>query len=273
MYLGKYKIKTQNSRTIVLESQNRLKTLQEVQDYLGQEVTQSKQSSIGEILHEGKRILVKGAQGAQGLSLEKEAQKSLNEQIKKHKSVDIIMPHRTLKNITSCGVLQGNRKQDFGLFQGSELKGFISYKAGTSQKCFNGYGGITPKIIQMHPEVQDFVKTIKEITQGELNIGESYMRVVQEPFLQNLSVYGKDFGKDYGEDNVDVILQGNIELKETQNGFILDSNMTHWNQELLEGEYTPVLGQRYTSDRNNQGIKNTRITVNQLQGRNWKYKV
>jgi len=108
---------------------------------------------------------------------------------------------------------------------------YISHKAGSGAKAFSQYGGISEKsgsiddnaLLYNHPEVQSFLNRLYELYQDSITgrtitsnpfdssgkiTTSGVMRKISDTKLINQSVYGPSFGGARGEDNVDLIGQG-----------------------------------------------------------------
>ena len=170
---------------------------------------------------------------------------------------------KTIYRITSVQSTPGTPKSDFHLIDinGNEVM-WLSHKDGTTVKAYQQYGGILEVYkTTKSKELEEFIKILQNITAGEFPKGKAFMRVIKNKKDKLVAIFGKDYGKKRGRNNVDVLLQGNIQLLNKGNYFILDSSHTIVNGEVPAGEYEPVYFARYSSDRNNLGITACRAMI------------
>ena len=157
----------------------------------------------------------------------------------------------------------GTPKSDFHLVDamGNEVA-WISHKDGRTSKDFQQWGGLTElrNVAPNHPEIESFIDAVRADSPNGLDGSKSYARVFQDKKLKMLAVYGIDFGKRPGRQNVDVLLQGPIKLRQVGKNFVLTSNHTMENGTMPDGGYTPQLFVR-KGDRSNFGIANARFMV------------
>lgn len=171
----------------------------------------------------------------------------------------------------------GSPKSDFHLIdeKGNEVV-WISHKDGRSPKDFQQWGGISqrkePKI-HNHPEVQSFIKDLKqkeEYSNG-LPPATSVYRKIKDRKLKNLSVYGNEYGGSLGRQNVSILIQGPVKLVKSAGVYKFQSNHIHYNGDDVDDQgFEPVLAAIYKGDRNDAGIKGTRIVIMPIQGRKFK---
>ena len=157
-------------------------------------------------------------------------------------------------------------KSDFNFTYKGKPVLFISHKAGKKASAYQQYGGITcraGKNICQHEEVENFVNQIKERYSDGMPPGKSLWMKIKNPKLKNLSLFGPDYGKKYGEDNVNGLYQGNIKIVPGDNDtYKLEAHHIIYNGDIPEGEYEPVLYARYSGSRGgNHGIKDLRTAI------------
>lgn len=159
----------------------------------------------------------------------------------------------------------GVPKSDFNFTYEGKPVLFISHKAGTKAKDHQQYGGITcasGKEICEHPEVKAFVRKLKYLYPDGMLPGTSEYRTIIDDELKKLSVFGMDYGREYGNNNVNVLLQGRIKIVPFNNDYKLEANHIVYNGDIPAGTYEPVLYARYSSSRGgNHGIKDLRSMI------------
>ena len=150
--------------------------------------------------------------------------------------------------------------------------GFCSLKDGATAAAIQQWGGASVRfepIIAAHPEVQAFVKTAKEMFPTEIPQGTTVAREISDQKLRMQGIYGSGYGGSFGVNNVDVLLQGTVNINSISftEYKITGSAMTHSNGSTLPPEYQPVLMAIYKGDRSDYGIKNARINLYSKSGR------
>ena len=159
----------------------------------------------------------------------------------------------------------GTPKSDFNFtFKGKNVL-FISHKAGTKARHHQQYGGTTctsGKEICEHPEVKNFVQMLKQKYPDRMPPGSSNYLKIEDNELKKLSVFGMDYGKEYGNNNVNVLLQGRVEIVPDGDEYKLTASHIVYNGDLPIGPYEPVLYARYSGSRGgNHGIKDLRSMI------------
>ena len=150
--------------------------------------------------------------------------------------------------------------------------GFCSLKSGVTARSIQQWGGTSVSrepIIAADPEVQAFVKTAKEMFPTEIPQGTTVAREISDQKLRMQGIYGSGYGGSFGVNNVDVLLQGTVNINSISftEYKITGSAMTHSNGSTLPPEYQPVLMAIYKGDRSDYGIKNARINLYSKSGR------
>lgn len=157
-------------------------------------------------------------------------------------------------------------KADFSIVgeDGKTQVAWISHKAGRTASDFQQYGGLSDTIFRSDKEVKDFMNDVKKQAPDGLQRGQSFMRVAEDPKLINRSIYGTEYGRARGINNVDEFHQGNMELRKSGNYYTIRSTHMGKNGDKLTGEYAPILYIRYDARPANAGgvqVKNGRVGV------------
>jgi len=178
--------------------------------------------------------------------------------------------------IAGAETTPGTPKSDFHLLDpnGKETV-WISHKDGTTPRHFQQWSGVTRQAgdkIFNHPEVQKFGQDLKQYLQDEFGVSnmverQTFARKIQDINLQMYAVYGPDYGKKFGRNNVTIVLQGPIKLVNVGNFYQLESNHTLINGQKITGPYEPVLIARPSSGRQNLGVRGARIMIAPVEGR------
>lgn len=159
----------------------------------------------------------------------------------------------------------GTPKSDFHLVDvdGNEIV-WISHKDGRTAKDFQQWGGMSqtkePDIYR-HTEVQKFIKDILKMYPKGLPRATTLARKIKDQKLKNMSVYGNQFGKQFGQQNVTLTLQGDIQLTKSGSKYKITAHHTHLNGEKLTDDYDPVFMAIYKGDRSDFGIAGTRVVI------------
>lgn len=177
-------------------------------------------------------------------------------------------------DIAGAETTPGTPKSDFHLLDvnGKEVV-WISHKKGRTAKDFQQWGGVSQKsepIIASHPEVQKFVSDLKKAYPQGLPNATSLYRKIDDDHLKNLSIYGNDYGKALGRQNVSILLQGAVKVIKSGSYYRLSANHVHFNGNKITGDYEPVLAAIYKGDRSDAGVKGTRIVIMPIAGRKFK---
>jgi len=215
-----------------------------------------------------------GGKGAGAGTTKEDAElKSLQNQIiaeieKSSKATITIDVNGTKHEITAAVTTPGTPKSDFHLLdtEGNEVV-WVSAKDGKSAKDHQQWGGMSkrkePDIFK-HKETKSFISDLKkEFPDGLPNTITLY-RKIKDKTLQKKSIYGNQYGKSLGRQNVSIVLQGPIKLS----GQKLTANHVLYNGEDIKGGYEPVLMAMYKGpDRNDAGVKKTRLSIYPIEGR------
>lgn len=181
-------------------------------------------------------------------------------------------------NVADVVSTPGTPKSDFHLIDmnGNEVV-WISHKDGRGPKDFQQWGGISnakePAVFS-HPEVQKFINDLKKQYPNGLPTATSLYRKIQDTKLKYLSVYGNQYGRTMGRQNVSILIQGPVKLVKTGKIYQFNSNHIHFNGDSVDsGGFEPVLAAIYKGDRSDAGVKGTRIVIMPIEGRKFKGEV
>lgn len=198
--------------------------------------------------------------------------KQLNDIRKKHKTgtVPIRVGGKTF-NVADAITTPGTPKSDFHLVDGDGKEVvWISHKDGRTARDFQQWGGISRRAdptIFSHPETQSFIDDLKEKYPEGLPRRTTLYRKIKDDTLKNYSVYGNQYGKEEGRQNVSVLIQGPVKLQKSGHVYKFVSNHVHYNGERMTGDFEPVLTAIYKGDRSDAGVKGTRIVIMPIAGR------
>jgi hypothetical protein len=169
-----------------------------------------------------------------------------------------------IEEVASIISVTGTPKADFALLnmKGEEVF-WLSHKAGRKASDFQQWGGVTElsKIFKGNKEIENFIENIKERFGDELPKKTSIGKKIKDKKLKNVAVYGIEFGSKPGRQNVDVLLQGPINLVNKNDFYILEANHKVYNGDDLNGEYEPIFYASYRNDSGNFGIKKSRFMI------------
>tara|TARA_B100001778_G_C18512973_1_gene595118 strand:+ start:146 stop:1084 length:939 start_codon:yes stop_codon:yes gene_type:complete len=175
--------------------------------------------------------------------------------------------------VTGVESTPGNPKSDMNFIGKNGIKlGFCSLKEGATANAVQQWGGVSQRVepvIAAHPEVIQFVSDVKNLLSNEIPPTTTIARAVTDTKLKNLGIYGNQYGSSFGINNVDVLLQGSVNINAiTFTEYNLTgSAMTHSNGDILSSQYQPALMAIYKGDRSDYGIKNARLVLNAIGGR------
>jgi len=195
------------------------------------------------------------------------------EQMKQGKAeVNLVIGDKTVP-VAKFVSTPGTPKSDFHAVDasGNEVA-WISHKKGSRAKDFGQWGGMSDRemkaVYQNMPEAKEeilrFAKDVTGITNGAIPRATTYARKIQNGKLRGISIYGNGFGGERGQQNVDLILQGEPKFKGNK---LVATGSAHTNGERLEDEFEPVLMAMYKGDRDNFGVKGARFSVYPAGGR------
>lgn len=149
----------------------------------------------------------------------------------------------------------------------------ISHKYGNSPRDFQQWSGTSKRFqerIFNHPETTSFIAALQSLG-SELPKASTVARRIKDDTLKQLAIYGTDFGSEFGLNNVEAVLQGNLSLKNIGDCYMLIASHHGLRNPIVPSQnYEPVFIAVHKKDRSDHGIKNARITINPLGGRNIK---
>jgi len=144
----------------------------------------------------------------------------------------------------------GTPKSDFHLVDAKgEAVAWISHKDGSTAKDFQQYGGLADKIFKNNKEVTSWMNALKKQFPDGMKSGDTAWRNVRSTTLIKQSVWGIDYGKDRGKNNVDEFHQGPMKIKKRGRNFYIQSKHQDNNGALPKGDYKAIFYARYTGDR------------------------
>jgi hypothetical protein len=167
----------------------------------------------------------------------------------------------------------GTPKSDFHFRDvNGNMVGFVSHKDGSSATSIQQWGGITQRgepMLAAHPETQAFVQTCQAMFGTQMPNATTVARRIQDNRLKMMAVYGNGFGGGSSVQNVDVLLQGTVNVTRTGVGRykLVASANTHSNGDPIGGAYEPVFMCIYKGDRSNYGIRGARMVISGKGGR------
>ena len=113
----------------------------------------------------------------------------------------------------------GTPKSDFHFRdRNGNMVGFVSHKDGSSATAIQQWGGMTPRgepMIAAHPETQAFVQTCQAKFGNSMPRATTVARKIKDNRLKMMAVYGSGFGGGSSIQNVDVLLQGTVNITRT----------------------------------------------------------
>ena len=189
---------------------------------------------------------------------ERDQLRNINSKIKN--PITLIISGKKFRNVVGLVGGKSGQKSDLVIIdsQGNEI-GWISYKSGKTSTSFQQYSGLTERSkLDSDPEVKKFYNEIKNINENikskNGNISSlkkekiSVWKPIQNRDLKRKAVFGYDYGKKNGENNVNFLIQGNIVLEERKENevYILKSSggLIVKNGGLMVKDYEPTLGAR-----------------------------
>ena len=122
----------------------------------------------------------------------------------------------TTYQVGLCESTPGTPKCDFHFRGISGYVGHVSHKAGSGPKAFQQWSGTSARVeptINNHPETQAFINTLLEMFPNGMPPATTVGRKIQDETLKKLAVYGNGFGGPKGENNVDVTMQGVLNVQ------------------------------------------------------------
>ena len=107
------------------------------------------------------------------------------------------------------------------------------------------WGGISQRKepdIFSHKETQQFISDLKtKFPDGIENTFSAYRKIKDDsnPKLKPMAIYGNNYGKGFGQQNVTILLQGPVKLVKTGATYSLSANHVHFNGESLDNPLCP----------------------------------
>jgi hypothetical protein len=184
-------------------------------------------------------------------------------------SISVIVNGKKFDGIVGAKSQFGTPKADFNLIDSEEKPVvFISHKKaggkGATAGDFIRWSGYT--MYAEHPEVKAFnealVKFLQDNNLQGLPNKTRFISPIQDDELIQKLIYGPDYGGVNSKDNVNIILQGEIDLlPKGNNTYELTAQHVQSPPSLPEGEYQPYLSSSYRADREMFGIPNNEAIV------------
>lgn len=183
--------------------------------------------------------------------------------------ISVIVNGKKFNSIVGAKSQFGTPKADFNLIDSEEKPiVFISHKKaggkGATAGDFIRWSGYT--MYAEHPEVKAFnealVKFLQDNNLQGLPNKTRFISPIQDGELIQKLIYGPDYGGANSKDNVNIILQGEIDLvPKGNNTYELTAQHVQAPPSLPEDEYQPYLSSSYRADREMFGIPNNEAIV------------
>lgn len=178
-------------------------------------------------------------------------------------------------NVADIVKTPGTPKSDFHFVDanGNEVA-WVSHKDGKRASHFGQWGGVSERefgnVYRDHPEIKqevlDFARAVKAAVGDQIPNRTTVGRRIVNTLLKQMAIYGVDFGKSPGRQNVDVVIQG---MAQIENSAVVGSHGTHINGDLhFDPSYDPTLMAIYKGDRGQFGIAGARFSIYPFGGRN-----
>lgn len=172
---------------------------------------------------------------------------------------------QTAYPVTHVEKNKGNVKSDFQFMYEDSPVIWVSHKKGANSRHYQQWGGLSN--YKDHKEVIRFVKDLSREYPEGIDPATTIIREIKDEDLMVRSIYGDAFGNTYNENNVTLVIQGDITLVSNCNHYQIEANHLRFNGELPKEEFQPVFTASYRKLRNDFGLTNTRITVSPIGGR------
>lgn len=283
-----YKIKQKTGTSvIVLVAGNRLAGMKDLATKLhnlGAVMDpNAKGSSIGAVMIDKIKVLVKADGKTGGLDVESAAIDSLQNAINGAichcgEPITIKMKHRTVSGIVGVEKTDGTPKSDFHLVdENDRAVVFISHKKGSKPNDFQQWGGMTEKEIAANKEVIQFAMECRAKIGDKIPSGMQIYKKIKEKDLKMMSVFGVNSLKSNGGNinSVDILIQGDPGLKHISgNTFeLIGSGHINYYGDIPSGGFEPVMACIYKGDRDQFGIKGARFSIYPFAGRKFKEQI
>lgn len=161
---------------------------------------------------------------------------------------------------------EGTPKSDFHFLdiEGNPIV-WMSHKDGSKASDFQQWGGISKTVpnVHRHKETQTFIEQIKETFPEGLPPKTNVVKDIEDFILKAKSVYGDDFQRGstrYGKNNVNLVLQGPVKLKQQGQYYIVTANHLTINGQEIKDDYEPIFDANYRQGRG-QPVPNSRAGV------------
>ena len=196
--------------------------------------------------------------------------------------ITVVAGKHTFINIYGANKVEGTPKADIALvtYDGKKKKFvdvcFISHKMGRDASGFQQYSGTTTKAdgikagsISKDKTLLAFLKTLTGFHNSIVDGRERFYRTIKDKTLIGKAVYGPQFGETkYGIDNIHLIGQGDVKFVASGKKHKLDFTAhVSYNpdvKEFMAGDYTSIIGARYSSGRNYESGGKTYSSVRVL---------
>ncbi len=145
----------------------------------------------------------------------------------------------------------GTPKSDFHLVDaaGNEVA-WLSHKDGSTSRDFQQYGGLSHSVFKSNKSVQKFMSDLKTMYPDGFERGTSVYSKITDKKIVNQSVWGVDYGKVRGRNNVDEFHQGPMKIKKTGSYYSIKSKHQDTNGKVPKGNgYDAIFYARYSSER------------------------
>lgn len=174
----------------------------------------------------------------------------------------------TVYDVSSIEKTKKSPKSDFHFLdiKGNEIV-WISHKDGKRASDFQQWSGITEPSIIADDEVKNFVATIKLVFPLGIDKGVTVARKIANDNLKMKSVYGVNYGKSFGQQNVTLVMQGPIDIHPAGKYYKISANHVLLNGDDSREDYEPALMAMYKSDRSQFNVKNARFAIYPIGGR------
>ena len=177
----------------------------------------------------------------------------------------------TTYQVGLCESTPGTPKCDFHFRGQNGYVGHVSHKAGNGAKAFQQWSGTSQRVeplIYNHPETQAFINTLKDRFPNGIPAATTVGRGIQDDNLKKMAVYGSGYGGPKGENNVDVTMQGVLNVQSRGQYYELTCTGHKLNNgDRITGNYEPVFLAVYKGDRSDHGIKGARVIIQPIGGR------
>lgn len=184
-------------------------------------------------------------------------------------AVELIIGGRVVR-CTGIDQPKGTPKADFYIIDDmGDQVAWISHKAGSKSSDFQQYGGLTDKgtggVFQRNKQVLAFVEKIKELYPEGMKSGNSVFRKIKMngdgKDIALRSIYGIDYGKARGLNNIDEFHQGDMKLKKKGKYYMIKSAHSAENGFIPKDDYRCILYARYTQNMHHFGIRDCRTGI------------